>query len=202
MKQRTSQSLYEYWNEVRGSRLAPRRFEIEPARIAPILAETFILERADAETFRFRIAGTRLCDQFGAELRGTNFLQFWTDADRLALEADLAAVCERGGVLVLTFEASSDWRHRVAFEAVLLPLMHTDKSVNRILGAMSTLTSPPWLGTERLVSKLLVDHAVVWPDGAPTQIGVDTDTGGKTVYFQQRRFRVLDGGRSGATGKS
>ena len=47
MQQRTNQILFAYWNDVRGERLAPRRFEIEPARIATILPETFILERLD-----------------------------------------------------------------------------------------------------------------------------------------------------------
>ena len=79
MKQKTSQILFAYWNEVRGSRVAPRRFEIEPSRISEILPETFILERLDRETYRFRLAGTRICEEFGQELRGTNFLDGWLD---------------------------------------------------------------------------------------------------------------------------
>ena len=63
MKQSTIQVLFGYWNEVRGERLAPRRFEIEPARIATILPETFILERLDSETFPYRLAGTKICDR-------------------------------------------------------------------------------------------------------------------------------------------
>ena len=42
------QTLYSYWNEVRAGRLAPQRLEIEPSRIAGVLAETFMLERVDA----------------------------------------------------------------------------------------------------------------------------------------------------------
>src|SRR4051812_13786849 len=48
MQQRTLQTLYGYWNEVRAGRLAPQRLEIEPSRIAGILSETFMLERIDA----------------------------------------------------------------------------------------------------------------------------------------------------------
>ena len=51
MKQRTLETLYGYWNEVRAGRLA-QRLEIEPSRIAAILAETFMLERIDARTYR------------------------------------------------------------------------------------------------------------------------------------------------------
>jgi len=30
MKQKTVQTLYAYWNEIRAGRLAPKRLEIEP----------------------------------------------------------------------------------------------------------------------------------------------------------------------------
>ena len=48
--QRSLQTLYGYWNELRAGRLAPQRLEIEPSRIAGILSETFMLERIDAGT--------------------------------------------------------------------------------------------------------------------------------------------------------
>ena len=86
MKQRTLQTLYGYWNEARAGRLAPLRLEIEPSRIAGILAETFMLERMDAATYQYRLAGTRLCELFGSELRGMNFLDNWSEADRAVLE--------------------------------------------------------------------------------------------------------------------
>ena len=54
MKHKTSNILYSYWNKVRGDRVTPRRFEIEPAQIAAILPATFILERVDAERVYWR----------------------------------------------------------------------------------------------------------------------------------------------------
>jgi hypothetical protein len=68
MKQRTVQTLYGYWNALRAGRIAPRRLEIEPSRIGSILSETFMLERTDPATCRYRLAGTRLCEIFGFEL--------------------------------------------------------------------------------------------------------------------------------------
>ena len=98
MRSKTGQILYAYWNEVRGDRLAPRRFEIEPSRIAPILSETFILERLDADTYRFRLAGTRIGEDFGFEFRGTNFLDGWMADDRITLIRHLQSLTVQGGV--------------------------------------------------------------------------------------------------------
>ncbi len=85
MKHKTSKALFAYWDAVRAGRAAPLRFEIDPSKISAILPYTFILERIDAENYRFRLAGTRMCEIFGHELRGTNFLDGWETIDRLPL---------------------------------------------------------------------------------------------------------------------
>ena len=151
------QTLYSYWNEVRAGRLAPQRLEIEPSRIAGILSETFMLERIDAGTYQFRLAGTRLCEMFGSELRGKNFLDGWSEQDRHVLERDLATIGEQGAVAVLTIEGVVDTRHRVELEANLLPLLHAGK-ITRIIGAMSATSAPHWLGHEPLRSRQLMRH--------------------------------------------
>src|SRR5262249_50722442 len=156
MKNRTTQILYTYWNEVRRGRLAPRRFDIEPARIVGILAETTILERIDNETVRFRLAGTRITEQFGSELRGHNFFALWSGEDRETLRPRLATLQGQGGVLVCDIEATGASGRTVAFEAILLPLVHTNDVIDRFVGAISSTSAPFWLGTEPLVALRLV----------------------------------------------
>jgi len=204
MKQRTIQTLYAYWNDLRGRRIAPRRLEIEPSRIGPILAETFMLERVDSVTYNYRLAGTRLCEIFGAELRGTNVLAGWAASDRAAIADNLTSTCEQGAVTLLTVEAGADTARRIQLEVVMLPLMHANDSMDRVIGAMSVLTSPHWLGYERLTTRRLIDHDVIWPDGRPRSI--IERTGGEApfrpappavrmVKSEHRLFRVFDGGR-------
>ena len=52
----------------------------------------------------------------------------------------------------------------------MLPLMHADNTMDRVIGAMSVLTSPHWLGYEHLTTKRLIDHDLIWPDGRPRSI--------------------------------
>jgi len=205
MKQRTVQTLYAYWNELRAGRIAPRRLEIEPSRISSILAETFMLERTDAVTYRYRLAGTRLCEIFGAELRGTNLLDGWSKTDCANVMQSLASTCKHGAVTLLDLEAGADSMRRVRIEAILLPLMHADNTIGRVIGAMAVTSSPHWLGHERLVEKRLVRHELIWPDGRPhsvierasQQAPFQAATPkGRLVTHERRRFRILDGGRS------
>lgn len=204
MKQKTTQTLYAYWNDLRAGRIAPRRLEIEPSGIGQILPETFMLERTDRTTYQYRLAGTRLCEIFGTELRATDILAGWNASDRAAIASDLASTCEQGGVTLLTLEASANTAHQVQIEVILLPLMHANNVMDRVIGAMSTLTSPHWLGYEHLTAKRLVDHVVLWPDGRPRSILERTgrealfrplSPTGRPVRSQRRMFRVFDGGR-------
>jgi hypothetical protein len=209
MKQKTSHTLFAYWNDVRGERVAPRRFEIEPARIAAILPETFILERLDAETYVYRLAGTKLCEQFGAEFRGTNFLDGWHDEDRKTLARILGMDCQQGGVLIMELEAGplDQTMPRAEFEVTLMPLVHTTSTVSRYLGSMSAINPPGWLGADRLVSRKLLNHTLMWPDGRPHAVAdryrnqaplMANLAGARLVKSERRTFRVLDGGRVNA----
>lgn len=209
MKYKSSQILLNYWNEVRAGRLAPRRLEIEPSRIAGILSETFMLECVDARTFRYRLAGTRLCELFGAELRGANFLTAWSDADRADLERLFSTICDKGAAAVLTLEASTGSGRCLGLEAILLPLQHSGTSITRIIGVMSAASAPIWLHNEPLRDCHLVRHELIWPDGRPffvierSSLPAPFTAAGdprKARPPEQRLFRVLQGGRGESKG--
>jgi hypothetical protein len=202
MKHRTSKALFTYWNGVRGGRFAPQRFEIDPSRISAILPNTFILERVDTETFRFRLAGTRMCDMFGTELRNTNFLDGWDPMDRAPLSRQLAVLTEQGAVMVLYVKLATAAQESVECEVVLLPLLHTQRTVDRILGSCTPLSTPHWLGERPVEAKFLMANELVWPghdpraviERAPVEPNVFFERNARIVRSQGRRFRVLEGG--------
>lgn len=167
MELNTSRVLYDYWNEIRKGRKAPRRFEIEPARIAGALPNTFILEIGQVSSLRFRLAGTALCEYYKQELRGTNFLDLWSEADREAISTLVATLADQGAVGKLSFRASVTKDQVARFECVLLPLVNSGKKVSRILGSIVPFSPPFWLGTVEFSRQALDDVNLLWPDHAP-----------------------------------
>lgn len=202
MQHATTRSLFNYWNDVRGGRMAPRRLEIEPARISAFLSETMILEREGEHSLRFRLAGTRICEVFGREMRGLSFIDLWPEADRLEITKDMAS-CLQGAAVELRFEGSTARDMSCPFEAVILPLMHTGENVDRYLGAIVPTTAPYWLGSEPITTLSLQACEIIWPVRNATwqeQPRAEIATvmhdlhGARNVYALGRRFRVLDGG--------
>lgn len=210
MRHRTSQKLYDYWNHVRGDRSAPNRFDIEPSKIADILPSTFILERAGADTYQFRLAGTRMCEIFGKELRCTNFLAGWPLEDRHLLVRNLSVLTNQAATALIHFQATARAEQAIEFEVLLLPLFHTHKKIDRILGCCSPLGSPSWLGDKPLLSRRLVANELVWPNSdrqasIPAKSSASTietqDGSARIVRSAERRFIVFEGGLGRAADK-
>jgi hypothetical protein len=168
MKHATSRELYDYWNRVRGSERAPHRGAIEPSDIRRVLADTFILEVADRGSHLVRLAGTRVCSLYCRELKGTNFFDLWRDDDRSAIQTLAAAVAEDGAAAVVTIEAKTARNQAVAAELLLLPLLHTGPSFDRVLGSLATLERPYWLGNEPIERQTIASLRLIWPDSTPT----------------------------------
>jgi len=196
MQQPTSRQLYAYWDGLRNGRIAPRRFEVDPSRIASILHETFIAECTGLLEFRFRLAGTKICQQFGRELRGVDFLGLWPVADRDAMASLVRNVQTDGAVAHGMFHGFSRTHRKASFEFILMPLIHTDRTINRLLGAITAIEPPFWLGTEPLASFEVSELHLQWPDGAPAFI---SNADAEVISLSSRRFRVVEGGLPGRT---
>lgn len=192
MQQPTTRQLFAYWDKVRNGRIAPRRFEIEPAKIAALLPETFIAECTGLLGFRFRLAGTKICEHFGRELRGTDFLSLWNAADRDAIASLARNVFTDAAVGYGMFRAFSQTDRQADFEIVLMPLIHTGRTINRLLGAITAIEPPFWLGAEPLARQEIVELHLHWPEGIPAFVTHGT----KTEGIAHRRFRVVEGGRA------
>ncbi|HWV83199.1 MAG TPA: PAS domain-containing protein [Hyphomicrobiaceae bacterium] len=207
MQNTTSQILYKYWNEIRGGRMAPRRFEIEPARFTAILPETFMVECEPGEVPRFRLTGTRVTEKLGVELRGHAFSDLFDAADEADLKPFLASIVNQGGVGVITIERTTPSGRNAVFEVLVLPLIHTAERVTRLLGTISARTHEPWLGSETTRPGRILERGVIWPEGRPHAVAERMApppaqspfkydfSRSRLVRLRRRQFRVYEGGR-------
>jgi hypothetical protein len=157
MKQRVTRALFDYWDAVRGERPAPDRTDIDAGAIRSCLAYTFILTFDPQHGHPFRVAGTSLCDMFGVELTRKPFSGLWTVDERPALSDLLRTVAlEQDGVVasVAGRNAAAQAAH---LEMILLPLTSGDLGISRILGALTPVSVPYWLGTLSLETLHLGD---------------------------------------------
>ena len=164
MQKTSTRTLYDYWNSIRGARSAPDRKDIDPTRIRDALAYTFILELDESDKFSFRLAGSHLCTSYCRELKGRSFSALWHERDSDAMETLIRAVTEDHAVALVTFQGTTALHTKVSFETILMPLRHNVSTHTRLLGAMTALDEPYWLGVQPVIEQRITGLRLLWPD--------------------------------------
>ena len=172
MQKPSTRTLYDYWNSIRGARSAPDRKDIDPTRIREALANTFILELDESDKFSFRLAGSHLCTSYCRELKGRSFSALWHERDQDALETLMRAVTEDHAVALVTFQGTTALHTKVSFETILMPLRHNGSTHTRLLGAMTALDEPYWLGVQPIMEQRITGLRLIWPDDLGTEDSV------------------------------
>jgi hypothetical protein len=193
MKHSSTRDLYGYWNQRRGTRLAPERMDIDPTAIPRVLADTFLLGVGNSGDLIFRLAGTRVCALFCRELKGEEFAALFDGRSNSHIEDLLGIVCDEPAATVAGVTALVGDGPPAELELLLLPLRHDGRTDSRILGVLAPVTPPYWLGVMPVVSLSLGMLRHIGPVGErpartlplPSQIGRLRH--GFTVYEGGRR---------------
>lgn len=213
MKHETSKTLYRYWNTKRGKNSIPERADIEPADIAGILGDTFILEPHSVDDFRFRLAGTRICGSYCRDLRNVNILEFFKGKEKESIKTLLSAAAYENSAVVIGLIARTERGQSIALEMTLLPLRANNGKEARILGTLVSTESPYWLGLWPIIDHEVSSLRMIWPEKEEQIIkrprhhavnahdSIAADPAAEQNVFlsdQSRRYGhlvVLDGGR-------
>jgi len=194
MKTVSTRRLFEYWNERRGSRAAPERGDLEPGAIRQLLTDSFVIAFDPAAGHPLRLSGTRMCAFFCRELRGEPFQELWSAATRPIVRELISVVADEaspavGGVVA---QPAADFP-TADLELLLLPLYHRGRRNARMLGLLTPLVVPFWLGTSPVAELSL---------GSLRHLGADAQaTAAPRLLAPGRSLRirhgltVYDGGR-------
>jgi len=150
MRHQTTKALYAYWDALRAGRLAPLRNEVEPADIAALLPNAFILERTGRDAARFRMAGEAVCDLIGLALDGMSAAAIWEGASRLRIAQMIEGVVSAPAAAIIVGQSRAVGGVQGAqAEFSLLPLRTDSGAIDRILGSAAVVDGERlWRGPE------------------------------------------------------
>lgn len=129
-------SLKSYWDRLRAGRVAPYRAEIDPRQFESALENTFIVEKLAPDTMRVRLAGTKICEMMGMEMRGMEPGALIQEVDRVRFERLLNVVMNEPAVIELKLAAPNRagvYRAKM----LLMPLRSDFGDINRVIGCTS-----------------------------------------------------------------
>jgi hypothetical protein len=138
-------SLKSYWERLRAGRIAPYRAEIDPRQFESALENMFIIERLAPDNMRIRLAGMKICEMMGMEVRGMQPGLLIDEADRVRFDRLLAVVMSEPAVVELRLAAQNRaGTYRATM--LLMPLRSDFGEINRVIGCTSgdgDLYAPP-----------------------------------------------------------
>jgi len=138
-------SLKSYWERLRAGRVAPYRAEIDPRQFESALENMFIIEKIAPDNMRIRLAGMKICEMMGMEVRGMQPGFLIDEADRVRFDRLLNVVMNEPAVVELRLAAPNrTGTYRATM--LLMPLRSDFGDVNRVIGCTSgegDLFAPP-----------------------------------------------------------
>ncbi len=124
-----------YWTALRRGDDIPSRAQVDPRGLENILSQTFIVERIAPGIARFRLAGQKVNEMAGMEVRGMPLSAFFTPDARKELSAAMEHMFEAPAIIELSLQTEAT-RQKGARDAhiLLLPLRSDLGDVSRALG--------------------------------------------------------------------
>lgn len=140
--------LLDYWRQISGDRLMPRRQDVDPTMIWPLLKNIMMTEwHRDPDRLFYRIGGTEVVAALGVELRGKWVSELYPDREDVdrTLRLYRKVVDARAPVLGRT-----DGTHMrlgtKSFEWVICPLSDDGAQVTHFIGLEDYVSPRPYLG--------------------------------------------------------
>lgn len=148
-----------YWTALRSGNNIPSRSQIDPRGLENILTQTFILERVAPGIARFRLAGQRVNELAGMEVRGMPITAFFTIEARKTVSAALERMFEQPAIIEMELQSEAT-RARGSRSArmILLPLRSDLGDVSRALGVMVSEG-----GASRMSQRFVVNNCDIRP---------------------------------------
>lgn len=131
-------AAYEYWQGKRGERRMPRRGDIEPSEIVPLLPNLLIIEvLGGGKRQRYRLVGTAIVEAFGVEFTGKYLDQVFSGEHLRSHVENYRIIARAKCPLLLSRRYHSPIGGELICHRLIMPLSEDDRAVNQMLVAMS-----------------------------------------------------------------
>jgi hypothetical protein len=132
------QQVYDYWNQKRGTRIAPSRAEIQPEELPPMaLPNLYIIEVANGppRRFRYRLIGTAISREYGSDPTGRYVDEIDLDSVAREIISELECVTDTANPSASIWHYVKRDGRDLRYEHIVLPLSENGKDVNMLLCA-------------------------------------------------------------------
>ena len=191
----SSRALFRFWEQMRAEQAAPRRDQLDLSRIKPLVPNLFIAAHdPSTATYRWRLAGTALCEMMCHEVTGGNLLADWDRFDANVAARYLGKVIHALQPCLIRTRMQTDLNQMLGAELVGLPLQSAAGNSVHVFGGIFPFRSPASMGYSRILRLELSGARTIWTEHLPGDQLLAQTLAPAAAPF--RNFHVIPGGRT------
>jgi hypothetical protein len=188
-----SRKLFRYWEGIRGERAAPGHELIDLKAIKDIVPWLFVLDWDQTrKSFRWRLAGTGVCQLWRTELTGSDIAKGWDRFDHQTVTRLLEGVTTGLQPCAFRLRLVTSMSHHLPVEMIALPIRARGDAATHILGAVMPFRDLSSHCYDSISAIQLLSARVIWTEPVPGDSLVDE----KTRKRGFSPFQVITGGRN------
>ena len=186
----SSRALFRFWEAMRAERAAPHRAQLDLRRIGGLVPDLFILEPdGPRRSFRWRLAGTKICELFRCELTGKDFFAGWDAFERETMRRLLDGVVVKLQPAVFRLRLHTSPDQVVGAEMLALPLRPRNGAGIQVFGGCFPFRDISGLRHDVVIAREMAGARVIWTEPLPGDRLASDGAG-------LRAFKLIRGGLS------
>ena len=199
MTDTTIDTLRNHWHSLVDGGNIPQRSQIAPREMPEILDCIFVLERLNPEDVRIRVAGLKISEMMGMEVRGQSPVNFFMDGARGRFSAVLNDVMNRPTIAHLGLATVDKMGNPGEAEMILLPLRSDFGDVSRVIGCISSPKADITAPAQFTIRTIDIESVTA---AAPQPSFGFAETGRGFIMDGSPNFHSISGGGAQTTRKS
>ncbi len=186
----SSRALFRWWETMRAESAAPHRALLDLKQVGELVPNLFIIERdRPRHGYRWRLAGTRICELYRRELTGSDVFSGWDNFERETVRRLLDGVAGRLQPAIMRLRLHTSLSQTIGAEWIALPLQPQNRTGIQVFGGLFPFRDISGLSYDAINLQEMASARVIWSEPLPG----DSLMSGTSGF---RPFQVIPGGLS------
>ena len=160
-----SRRLFSLWETLRAEMAYPTREAFNFANIKDLMPDLIVLDRDNLRnSYKFRLAGTRVCRLFNENQTGKDALFGWDNFESDVVRKHLALALTEYQPALIRMRLKTDTGQVVAAELIALPVQMRDSSRVQLIGGLFAFRDANAIGHNAIIGRELISARMIWTE--------------------------------------
>ena len=188
-----SRRLFSHWETLRAERAYPTREEFTFDAVKDLMPDMIVLDRDYLRnSYKFRLAGTRVCRLFGETLTGKDVLFGWDHFESDVIAKHLGLALSEYQPALIRMRLKTDTGQVVAGELIALPVQTRGSNRIQLMGGIFAFRDVNAIGHAAILGRELISGRMIWTEHREAPKRMVPSTVARPNF---RKLAVIAGGK-------